>query len=89
MTISYNVAKGVTGRLVNIATASEQPFTTRDDHSFGADDVVFDPVQIYEQHGVVTRDYGFKTGNAVQREKYVFVVDTAHVTPIDDEYVDE
>lgn len=89
MTVYYNVAKGVTGRLVNLKTQQEQLHTTREDHSFGLTDVVFDPVSIYEQHGAVTREYAFKTGNAVQRETYVFVIDSKHVVVQDDEYADD
>lgn len=79
MTIEYTVAEGTAGRLVNIQTATERPHALRADMVFQEDDVVFTPATIMAQHRVVTRDYGFRTGDASQRAKYVWVVDGRHV----------
>lgn len=85
----FLVAKGTNGRLVNIATEVAVDYSLREDKVFSEGDVVFDPMSIFAEHKMVTRDHGFRTGDAAQRAKYVWVVDTKFVTEQDDEAEDE
>jgi len=85
---TYKVAKGTVGRLVHVTLNSERPYALSEDKQFSGDDVVFSPTSLWEQHKRRTREFGFKTGTPVQREKFVWVCESKFIIEEDDEPAD-
>lgn len=84
----FKVAKGTIGRLISVHKELEREYPLSEDKVFSEEDVVFSPVSMWEDFRRRTREYGFKTGNAEQRARFVWVIDSKHVVEEDDERPD-
>lgn len=72
----YTVAKGSPARLVHVVKGIEKPFDVTKDMVFSEDDVLIDP-SLDPTHRM--HEFGFLSGDADQRKKYVLVIDVKHV----------
>lgn len=72
----YTVAKGSPARLVHVVKGIEKPYDVTKDLEFTEDDVLINPA-IDPTHRM--HEFGFLSGDADQRKKYVLVIDVKHV----------
>lgn len=75
----FTVPANISCRLVKVLEGTEMPFITRKELNFEREDLVIDPVSVYNQTKQMINEYGFVSGDAVQRKKYVLVVPCKHV----------
>jgi hypothetical protein len=81
----FTVPANTPCRLVKVLEGAEMPFTTRKELLFEREDLVIDPVSVYNQTRQMIEEYGFVHGDAEQRKKYVLVVHGKHVMMNDEE----
>lgn len=83
----FKVQQGTSCRLVNVEAQTEKPFVTRKELLLDREDVLFDPVSVYNNSKQIVSEYAIVQGDAEQRAKYVLIVPAIFVEIIieDDE----
>jgi hypothetical protein len=70
----FKIQEGTAARLVNVEKQTEQPFVTRKELLLDCEDILFDPVSVYNQTKQIISEYGIMQGDIDQRAKYVLIV---------------